>query len=173
MGQGMKINGSAWPSNCCGFPSITLSLWKLVKLKKNSYKLYSVIGLFVWLIVLLVFFCLFFPTKPEVKLAAAAAAVSQPCFVFFILSSACLSNCTCPFVNTRFLLNEDAYHGADITLFPIPHSNFFIPSPSLLSYSPCMYMSIFLCRQYWLKIVESSYTFWKNVNGFDTKMLFH
>lgn len=54
-----------------------------MKLKKNSYKLYSVIGLFVWLVVLLVFFCLFFPSKPEVKLAAAAAAaVSQPCFIF-------------------------------------------------------------------------------------------
>lgn len=100
MGQGMKINGSAWPSNCCGFPSITLSLWKLVKLKKKIVTnfIQLLVCLFGWLFCWFSF-AFFSPTKPEVKLAAAA--VSQPWFVLFILSSACLSNCTCPFVNIQ------------------------------------------------------------------------
>lgn len=133
MGQGMTINGSAWPSNCCGFPSITLSLWKLVKLKKNSYKLYSVIGLFVWLVVLLVFFCPFFSLQTRSKTGCCCCCCST-LFYFFILSSACLSNCTCPFVNTqvpaqwRFL--PQCRHCVNFP-FPIPIP-FLLPSP----YSP-------------------------------------
>lgn len=58
MGQGMTINGSAWPSHCWGFPSITLSLWKLCEIKKKK----GVTNFILLLVCLFLFilFCLWF-----------------------------------------------------------------------------------------------------------------
>lgn len=102
MGQGMKINGSAWPSNCCGFPSITLSLWKLVKLKKKIVTnfIQLLVCLFGWLFCWFSFAFFSHQTRSKPGCCCCCCCFST-LICYFILSSACLSNCTCPFVNTQ------------------------------------------------------------------------